>query len=1021
MMDMNPKTERIRTFLGVLAGKITKRVIFEQFDVEIADCGYREDDSLPDETVVWRTFEGVWAGEERDSHYWFRFAVDVPEDGGNYRLNFETSDNQWKWDDCDNPQMLVYVDGKSVQALDWNHRYVSIEGGHHEIYIYAHTGCWVNEVWADETRSFLLRIRLTEHDLDVQGLYYDIKVPFEAAETMDDGDYNRERILTMLNEALTLVDMRDGSVDFSSSILKARQSMAEEFYGKLCQEGEVQAILTGHAHIDIAWLWPARQAREKSERTFTTMQHLMDKYPNMHFYASSPVLYKWLKQHSPELYQKIRERITDGRWEADCGAWLEPDLNMPSGESLLRQFLYGKKFLKEEFDIDSHILWVPDCFGFTGSLPQIMKGCGIDQLVTNKLCWNDMNKMPHDAFMWRGIDGSEVYAYFMTAQDVPLSDGKGNRKSYTTYASTATPSQVIGAWEGFREKEITSKVHLAFGFGDGGGGPSEEQIEYVDRMSHGIPGVPTAKLGSVKEFLSAIRRDMDTHADICPKWDGELYFEFHRGVFTSVAKNKKYNRQAEFGMQNAEWLSVAGNVLAQSEYPKQLLDECWKKVLEYQFHDILPGSSIREAYEETDIGYAKVFRDIKTMETHMKEALKDLFPCEGTVVWNHTPFMQSAPVRIGNECVIAEEIPAHGYKLISSYDVGNSITVTENGMENNYIRVMFDEKKRITSIYDKCQQREVIPEGRVANRLMVYDDIPTYFDAWEIRRHYRMKSYEIDNVSGCEVVRDGCRSGLKITRKYLNSSVSQIIWMYENSAMLEFDTEIDWQCQKTLLKVEFPVDINTTRAICDAPFGSVERSITQNTTWEQAKFEVCAHKYVDLSEGNYGVALITDCKYGYSFKERQMEISLLRTPKHPYPEADMCVHKIRYALYPHAENFYNSDVVQKAYVFNNPLVAESVTKGSGQLPASYSFVSCTANNVAVDTIKQSEDGRAIIVRAYEFGNTRTNAKLSFGFPVDKVMYCNMLEEELEELCIEHGKLSFAIKPFEVVTFKIYAK
>ena len=309
----------------------------------------------------------------------------------------------------------------------------------------------------------------------------------------------------------------------------------------------------------------------------------------------------------------------------------------------------------------------------------------------------------------------------------------------------------------------------------------------------------------------------------------------------------------------------------------------------------------------------------------------------------------------------------------------------------------------------------------MANRLMVYDDIPTYFDAWEIRRHYRMKSYEIDNVSGCEVVRDGCRSGLKITRKYLNSSVSQIIWMYENSAMLEFDTEIDWQCQKTLLKVEFLVDINTTRAICDAPFGSVERSITQNTTWEQAKFEVCAHKYVDLSEGNYGVALMTDCKYGYSFKERQMEISLLRTPKHPYPEADMCVHKIRYAFYPRAENFYNSDVVQKAYVFNNPLVAESVTKGSGQLPASYSFVSCTANNVAVDTIKQSEDGKAIIVRAYEFGNTRTNAKLSFGFPVEKVMRCNMLEEELEELCMEHGELPFVIKPFEVVTFKIYAK
>ena len=1020
-MDTNPKTERIRTLLAVLAGETTRRVICEDFDVEYVPYGYRKNDSLPDRNLPWGKFNGVWAGEKNDSHYWFHFTVKVPNEGGRYRLDFETADNQWKWDDCDNPQLLVYVDGKACQSLDWNHRFINLESGEHEIYMYAYTGMWVNEIYADKTRSFLLRMRLVEIDEDVQGLYYDIKVPFEAAETMLEGGYDRERILTSLNKALSFVDIREGSAEFLDSVKSARVYMAKEFYGKLCKKGDIQAIMTGHAHIDIAWLWPARQSREKAERTFTTMTYLMEQYPDAHFFASSPVLYKWLKSHNPQLYAMIKERMSEGRWEADCGAWVEPDMNIPSGESFVRQFMYGKKFLKEEFDIDSTTLWVPDCFGFAGSLPQIMKGCGLDQLVTNKLTWNDMNKMPYDTFMWRGIDGSEVYAYFMTAQDVPLSDGKGNRKSYTTYSSTATPSQVIGAWEGFREKEITQNVHIAFGFGDGGGGPSEEQIEYVYRMGYGIPGVPTAKQGSVKEFLSTVRADMDKNKDICPKWDGELYFEFHRGVYTTVGKNKRNNRKAEFGMHNAEWLSAAAKTLADVEYPKQTFDECWEKLLEYQFHDIIPGTSIREAYEETDKGYTEVFASIDKVQSTAQKAISEQFPCGGTVVWNFTPFEQSAPVRVGQVCVQTKNIPAYGYKIVQEFADRERVYADENTLENDLLRLTFDDKKRIVGIYDKRMDRELLPNGKIANRLMVYDDIPTYFDAWELRKHYRVKSYEIDDLSGFEVLQDGCRAGVKITRKYLASKIEQTVWLYANSTEIEFDTDIDWQCQKTLLKAEFPVDINTTRAICDVPFGSIERSITQNTTWEQAKFEVCAHKYVDLSEGNYGVALMTDCKYGYSFVERQMEVSLLRTPKHPYPEADIGKHKIRYALYPHAGNFYASDVVQKAYVFNNPFTVQTVKKGSGELPKAYSFVHCSAKNIAIDTVKESENGDCIVIRAYEFANTQTNAEISFGFEVDRVIICDMLERDIRELNAQNQKITVNFKPFEVITCKVYAK
>lgn len=1018
MIDTNPKTERISTLLGVIGGKITKRVIPQQFDMEIADCGYRLSENLPGDEISWRPFEGVWAGEKPDSHYWFRFSVDIPNEEGNYRLNFETSDNQWKWDDCNNPQMLVYMDGKPIQAFDWNHRYLIMESGHHEVYIYAHSGCWVNEIWADESRSFLLKATLTDVDLEVEGLYYDIKVPFEAALCMEEGNYQRERILNLLNEALTLIDVRDDSPDFDMSIVQARKFMADKFYGEFCAKTDITAHFTGHAHIDVAWLWPARQSREKAERTFTTMLQLLEAYPKMHFFASTPLLYKWLKEERPSLYAKIKERVAEGRWGVDCATFVEPDMNMPSGESLVRQFLYGKSFLQKEFGVDSEILWVPDCFGFAGTLPQIMKGCGVNQLVTTKLGWNDTNKMPHDSFIWRGVDGSEVYAYFMTAQDVPLDDGKGNRKSFTTYSSIATPSQTIGAWEGFREKEFINDVHLAFGYGDGGGGPSADQIEYVERMSHGIPGVPTAKFTSVEEFISIIREHMDANRKISPRWDGELYFELHRGVYTTVAKNKRWNRKTEFALHNAEWLSVAGGIWSDSPYPKDIFDECWEMALEYQFHDIIPGSSIRDVYEETDIGYAKIASALSNVANEQVTAILSKLSMTGTLVWNHTPFVQTAPIVTESGCVIAENIPAYGYKILENISLNSHLKISEKSMENAYIKVLFDDKFRIASIYDKTEEREILPEGKVANRLVVYDDIPTYFEAWEIRKQYRLKSYEIDDVTSAEMLEDGCRVGLKVERHYMNSVIYQTIWLYEHSKMIEFETDIDWTCQRALLKAEFPVDINTTQAICDAPYGSVERSITQNTTWEQAKFEVCAHKYADLSEGNYGVAILNDCKYGYSFSPRLMELTLLRTAKHPYPEADLCRHTMRYALYPHQNNFYHSDVVKEAYVFNNPLTTQSVEKGDATLPKENSFISSSAENIVVDTIKQSEDGKSVIIRLYESSNTRSKGVLTFGFPIYRAVRCDMIEREESEITIEEGKLSITMKPFEIMTLKI---
>ena len=1007
-------TERISVMLDLLNNRIVKRIVKSDFQIQIAPCAYADSVKTPLKNANWEKFCGTWAGEQNDSHYLFRFKVAVPE-RGKYRLRFATQHNRWNWDDCDNPQMLVFIDNAAVQALDFAHHCADIEKGEHEILLYAYSGMWINEVSADDKRSFLLDVFLEEIDEDAQRLYFDLKIPFETMLLYDENSFLRVKTRAVLNDTLNFLDFSEEQ-SFRRSVAAATAYFREHYY-KENRHFEGTAVCVGHSHIDVGWLWTARQAKEKAVRTFATAVKLMEKYPEYTFFADQPVLYEYVRDTFPEMYEKIRRFIGEGRWEADGGMWLESDVNMPSGESLIRQIALGKSFFAKEFGMDSKILWLPDDFGFPASLPKIMKICGIDTVCTQKLTLNDTNKMPHDSFMWRGIDGSEVFCYFLTAQDVPLHDGKGNRKSHTTYSSTVTPSQILGAWEGFADKQLSDEVLIAYGFGDGGGGPNEEQILSLRRTETGVEGLPKTRHGSVSAFL-ADRKTEAKNSKRCAVWSGEMYFEYHRGVYTSVARNKKNNRKAEFAIHDAEWLATMAWAISGADYPKDKLDECWKKILDYQFHDVLPGSAIKEVYEDTDKGYKEVFKTLNDIKTRAIEKIS-VKTGRKDIVFNPTSFERTVNCYKWGRCQILQ-IPPYGFVCGKGKNAENKVCLGEDFIENKFLCVSFDERKNIVSVFDKRVEREIVPKGKFVNRLVVYEDLPNAFDAWEIRPYYEEKFFLLEGLDGCEPVEEGDKKGYRIVRKFGKSAIKQKIMLSEDSARIDFETQVEWHETHALLKAEFDLDINAKTSVADIQFGNIERSLHRNTSWDEAKFEVCAHKYFDISEGNYGAALLSDCKYGYSAKEKFMSISLLRAPQHPYKNADEGLHEFTYCLYPHLGNTAQSDILKQAYWLNDPIIRYGET-GIKDTALQYSFVKCDNEHVVIETVKLSEDGNSIVLRAYESGNGRERAVISAGCKVLGVKLCDALERTVCDLSSEENKFTYVFKPFETATFKIFIK
>ncbi len=930
-----------------------------------------------------------------DKHFWIHFTLPAhnPTDCCEKRLCIKTGlEGLW---DATNPQFTVFINGKTVQAFDTNHTWLPLLGGKdYDVYIYGYTGMISGT-------AFPIELTVKTVDLRIEGLYYDIDILSQCLETIkDEKNDDYINIKTHTNNALLMLDMRDFySEEFYDGIRQASEYLKKNIFDK--NSGlHRQLSSIGHTHIDVAWKWTVAQTKEKAQRSFSTVLNLMDRYPEYMFMSSQPQLYAYVKEQDPELYERIKQRVAEGRWEVEGAMWLEADTNLSGGESLIRQILFGKRFMKEEFGVDSNILWLPDVFGYSGALPQILKKCGVNRFMTAKMSWSETNKLPHDTFIWEGIDGSTVFNNIVEA-----------------YNNVMEPKRAYEYYHDYhKDRDIVSTVMLPFGYGDGGGGATAEMMEAYKRMKNGLPGFPSIKMEKRTEFFDKIEKEFYENTKTAvnvPKWVGEMYLEMHRGTYTSIAKNKKNNRKSELLYQSAENASVMAHLLCGFEYPSNRLNKNWENILLNQFHDIIPGSSIKQVYDRTDIEYADILKSGKEMVSSALEYIKNSIKTDGGVfVYNPCPFEASGDVTVDGKKYSVKNIPARGYKVVPKALYVTDVKVSGKTVENDFLKIEFNDKYNLVSVFDKTENREILTgEG---NSLEVYEDYPRQYDAWEITDYHVQKKWYADDVASVEEIENGVR----VTRKYMKSEIVQDITIKPFSKRVDFKTRIDWKEDHVLLKAAFPVDIHADFATYDIQFGSVKRPNHYNTSWDEAKFEVCAHKWADISEHGYGVSILNDCKYGYSIRDCVMRISLLKAASDPNPCADREVHEFTYSLYPHTGDFREGGTIREGYMLNQPLEGSIIDKSDGSLPDEFSFVSADCENVVIETVKKAENDDSVIIRMYEAFDSKTNVTLTFAEDFKEAYLCTMLEENIEKLPIYGKNLTIPIKNFEVVTLKL---
>ncbi len=987
--------EKIRVGRDEILSTCEKK-LFDIHPYYIDNCEYKKGYYLPSSDAPWREFPAGTRLCGYDNHYWFKFIIEPQQNIEGYELilNVKTGkEGQW---DATNPQCMLYLDGKLSQAFDTNHTWFPLEWGKkYEVLIYVYGGIIAGGCDFDFLPYLSARCKAA------YDLYFDIAVPYEVLEELSPSSYEYIQIRDEVDKALMLVDFRDiGSLENIESYKAASEYLKINLYEKFASPDAPLVWCIGHTHIDVAWRWTVEQTKEKAERSFSTILSLMERYPEYKFMTSQPQLLQFIKDNNPEMYEKIKERVKEGRFELEGAMWLEADCNLASGEGLVRQILHGKRFLRDEFGVESKILWLPDVFGYSGALPQILKKSGVDKFFTTKLYWNETNQIPNDTFIWQGIDGSEVFASLIPS-----------------YVMRLSAWAMRNEWQAYKNKSLSKNVIATVGFGDGGGGTTAEMIEFGKRLSKGLPGMPRVEWRRAGEFFDALEADFKKNTALLkntPKWSGELYLEMHRGTYTSIAKNKKNNRKSEFLYQSAETLSALDATLLGGKYERDTFDRNWKIILLDQFHDILPGSSIREVYEDTDKDYALVLSEGRRIFDEKLASISANINTEGGIlVYNPSPYMQSDLVELDGRIYFAKNIPSHGYRVIPKNEYKMDVKVSDRCLENELIKVTFDDKYQILSIYDKEEDREVMAKGAVGNRLEAYEDIPRAYDAWEITNYYKQKMWICDDVSEVETTANGFR----ITRKYGKSTIFQDISIHPGSKRIDFVSKVDWKEDHILLRAAFPLDIHSSNATYDIQFGNIERPTHKNTSWDAAKFEVCAHKWGDLSENGYGVSILNDCKYGYSCDENVLSISLLKSATDPYPEADRHIHEFTYSLYPHSGDFREGGTVKESYLLNMPLEVMAQPKNSGMLPEEYSFISCENQNISPETVKMAEDEDAIIVRLFDTFNRKSKARINTGFDFKEVYLCDLMEKNEKKLVSEGRSVILPVGNFEIVTLK----
>jgi alpha-mannosidase len=1023
--------------------------------------------------------------------FWFRIEASIPKEWQGRRVDF-----LWH----SNSEATLWLNGQPVQGLNvpygdrpdavLTHSAKANEKLSLEVEMACNTiyGIWLEPKSPHISPYLLERCEIALFDAEAWQLYFDFSVlqELEAELSTEAGTSDKAfagQLLYELNAFANQYELSNRSTWAPAQ--KILQKLLKLHNGSVTHN--VFAI--GHAHLDIAWLWPIEETYRKSIRTTANQLAYMEDYPDFSFVFSQAHLYAVMKERQPELYKKLKAAANKGKWIPVGGTWVEPDCNLPSGESLARQFLFGQRFFQKEFGKRCKEFWNPDVFGYNGQLPQIMKLSGVERFVTTKLDWNRFNKPAHQTFKWQGIDGSSVLAHF------PLAE---------MFNSKATVKEIRGLAAKFKDNDFSSHSMLLYGHGDGGGGPTKAMIETIRRCKD-LQGVPRTQMRTPDEFFALLEKELD-HLPIIV---GELYLEYHRGTYTSQAAVKKRMRQCEFLLHDIEFLSAIALRLGLLNYPSEELNRLWQLLLVIQFHDIIPGTSIAPVYDDVDRDFVEIEETGKRLRHAAALAVagavtpdSKVKPAKGTInaqsqSQRHIPInttsfsrrqvtdvpdgtlaiVEAPPYGIGNSVTVSEfSTSGRGaHSAPSQFDDSNksrrdaraprskqltpspsptsdtgtygaaaqsgisgrgtpcvpadavtagtsTVHITEHKntviLENDNLRAEFSKTGLLNSLLEKESKRESL--AGQANRLQIYHDHPAKYDAWEL------DAYHLETVKDCPPAHSHKVSSLplrvEVHFEYQisnTSTMTQIVRLDAESRQLEFHCTVDWHEAHKVLKVMFPVNVRAMNATYEMQFGWVERPTHYNTTYDLARFEVPAHKWADLSEHGFGVALLSDCKYGFSTYGNEMRLTLLRAPKEPDPNTDMGRNEFAYALMPHIGSWQDAGVVAAAYHFNVPMLWSEAPLGNPDpAPSTSSFVSLDDANLVLDTIKKAEDSDALILRLYECHGSHGKAKLAFALPFKSAHFSNILEDEGDAVPHANGIIEIPYTPFQIITLKL---
>jgi alpha-mannosidase len=920
------------------------------------------------------------------------------------------------------PEGMVWRDGEPAQGITPNHDdFVLAEaaaGGEVvDLYIEAAANPPIAQVeprqmylpdYAGSAAWSLAACHLTVVDREVDALWEDWSLLLELYGRRPPESARAAQILRGLDRAGALLDPDD----VRGTAAAARAELAP-LLAKPAHASAHRYAAVGNAHIDSAWLWPLRETRRKVARTFSTAVDLMGRYPEYRFAASQAQQLAWVRDDYPGLFERIRKKVADGQFEVVGSMWVEADCNVPSGESLVRQISHGKRFFREELGTDTTSLWLPDVFGYPANLPQILALSGIRWFLTQKISWNQVNHFPHHTFWWEGIDGTRLLSHFPPAD---------------TYVGDVSLGQLDHGARNFAQKALTDRSMYLYGWGDGGGGPTRHMLERIRRLGD-LEGAPRMEPMGATEAFEAIEAEVPL--DELPVWAGELYLEMHRGTYTTHAEVKKANRRIELALRDVELWSVLAEAATGRPYPADQLDQAWKLLLLHQFHDIIPGSSIHWVYQDTARDHAAL---LDLTGTLADEALRELAAsavppdaaADAVLVANPLSVPRCEVVEVAGAPAIVSA-PACGWRVQQPHQdpelAGWAPVQSGPGwMDNGILRVEWDGDGLLTSLFHHATGRQALAPGARGNLLQVHADRPVEYEAWDIDAVAYQRAVDLTAAEEVSALGSGpLRAGFLVRRRFRSSTIEQRITLRAGAPTVEIHTVADWRDPMHVLKAAFPVQVHSRHASYEVQFGHLERPTHANTSWDEARFEVCAHTWADLAEGSFGVALLNDCKYGYDIQGNVVRLTLLRSPTWPDPVADQGRHELTYALMPHgAGDPVTAGVVAAAHALNSPLrVVEAAAPGAGSLPPTFSAVEVDDPAAVVTAVKRPDaDGEGIVVRLYEAGASHRRVRVRCSVPgLSTVSRIDLLERPMDPPIevADDGAAWVALHPFEIVT------